>query len=63
MMPMKNARSNTGEIMNEYKVIVLIEAPTAQQAKVVVEEAMADLLEQQDVDEFYDFDWQYTGVK
>jgi hypothetical protein len=41
----------------EHKVIVMISAPTAQNAQDIVEDAMGDLMEQQDIDELYDFDW------
>ena len=49
--------------MEEVTVTVTMLCESADKAAVVVEEAMADLLEQQDVDELYDFDWEYVSTK
>jgi len=47
--------------MKTVKVTVVMECDEgADKAAVVVEEAMSDLLDQQDIDELYDFNWAYV---
>jgi hypothetical protein len=49
--------------MQKVEVTVTMLCESADKAAIVVDEAMGDLMEQQDVDEFYDFDWSYISTK
>ena len=49
--------------MQKVTVTVTMFCESADKAAIVVEEAITDILEKQDVDELYDFDWEYVSTK